>query len=1264
MASRKAPAAAQAGQAPRDGLKFAFTMDHYARLLCESAGGRIPDPSGSLTRRRRYPRYLTMQRPESSAGAAALDLWPLSGPEAAGSEACRLLLEEASRLPALQGRRPRLVLSPAAGGGAAPGALDSVRALAAPLWPGLEPVWQEVAPGPRELARLAADGVPVLLLQAREDGPWEGMLLAGPAPAAPEPAQGELACDGVRYADLTHGGGIWHAGSVLPAWRQELLALGAQPDAAALEAMGQRGIWLRPQGEVPPLAVMCCGQGAVWPGMGRELYDHFPAARAAMDRIARVADWDVLALLDETDVEKIGLTRWQQPYLFLLEYAQWSHLASLGLRPSLICGHSLGELIALCLAGVYEPEVAWYILDTRSTHMAELEARATRETGMMAVPAEASVIEEARRTWPQLYVSNYNSPRQFIISGPRDVLLEARKSLRKRRIPAIMLNVSLAFHHPSMRVLRDMSLRRLNALAMRAARIPMLSCITTRPYPDDQPGICEHIGDLDENSVRWVECVQAMWQRDGIRHFVEMGPQDTLCGLVGDIEPRALCLAAGRKGREAEGMRQTCAQLYALGHLTHAGVARHRQRWLDATPSAAPVAAGAPVSPASAAPAPGREELPEAARKVLAILAAACGREADALRPEMDLRYDLALRSSRFPLIVQEVEESLGITVDFEALLHVATVGDLLRVLARLSASDTAEAAEQGEGPLAAPHHGRGQDLPPLCCFDLGCCDGDGRPLPLALDPAARGMEAREGDVLAVWGPEAQRLPLAELLGSLAPLGMTFALPGAALDACLPLEALGGHLYGLPGLTALTTLPETLRRACGRLDGLLLCAPADRDLPAEDMAQLCRVAVACGVRYVYALRWLAPGGEARPAPWQEAGEAAARELGLPWRVVCVDDGGRPAIPRELGDLLARALTHGTADRVLWRRAPAQAAARGWQWLERPELFPRVFSAAVAHEAMPWPEAGQPSSRQMLACAQFSRYATPRLSGHGALPPEGLPWLPVSELLQTMLESGCLQLPWLAATGFSDLRFAAPLYLPQGVTRECRITSRVRSWLAQDGVMTRMCHVRLQSRDLAPNLRRINRFSPLAQGMVFLAAAAGALPSLWSDDLTASGPELPLEDFYAACGMSADWRLLRRLLPAGGDMWQGEFRAAAESIAPAGKSGYDVLLSAVDAILQAACRIMEETVSGGAAAGARLCWPRDWRLSGIGFIRFADAGVRDAARTPWRVQLRRGWDDERLQRYDAQVVDAGGQILLTLHQMEFEKDARPVEAAGA
>ena len=150
-----------------------------------------------------------------------------------------------------------------------------------------------------------------------------------------------------------------------------MLALPANPDAEALARLEARGLWIAPERAdgPPPLAVMCCGLGAVWPGMGRELYDNFPAARAAMDRIAAVADWDILGLMDETGVEKISLTRWQSPYVFMLEYAQWSVLSSLGLSPSLFCGHSLGEMIALCFSGILAPEVAWYILDTRAVHM-------------------------------------------------------------------------------------------------------------------------------------------------------------------------------------------------------------------------------------------------------------------------------------------------------------------------------------------------------------------------------------------------------------------------------------------------------------------------------------------------------------------------------------------------------------------------------------------------------------------------------------------------------------------------------------------------------------------------------------------------------------------------------------------------------------------------------------------------------------------------------------------------------------------------------
>ena len=251
-------------------------------------------------------------------------------------------------------------------------------------------------------------------------------------PATPDAyaAPGEIFLDGVRYTELPQDGMQWRIGAVNPLWRQELLVLPHNPDAAALAALEPRGLWLAPAQTPPPLAVMCCGLGSVWPGMGRELYDSFPAARAAMDRIAAVADWDVLGLMDEKNVEKVSLTRWQSPYLFMLEFAQWSVLSSLGLRPSLFCGHSLGEIIALCFSGIYSPEVAWYILDTRAVHMAELEAAATRETGMMAVHANIEVVEEMIRLYPESELTGFALLRLGRIYEGRDRIEDAAEVYR------------------------------------------------------------------------------------------------------------------------------------------------------------------------------------------------------------------------------------------------------------------------------------------------------------------------------------------------------------------------------------------------------------------------------------------------------------------------------------------------------------------------------------------------------------------------------------------------------------------------------------------------------------------------------------------------------------------------------------------------------------------------------------------------------------------------------------------------------------------
>lgn len=1011
----------------------------------------------------------------------------------------------------------------------------------------------------------------------------------------------ELILDGVRYANLPQDGLMWRMGATNPLWRQELLAVPHNPSPADLARFEGRGVWLSPESEAPPLAVMCCGLGSVWPGMGRELYDNFPVARAAMDRIAAVADWDILGLMDEKDVEKVSLTRWQSPYLFMLEFAQWSVLSSLGLRPTLFCGHSLGELIALCLSGFYDPEVAWYIIDTRAVHMAELESAATRETGMMAVHASAEIIDETRATWPALYVSNYNSPQQFILSGPREVLMEARKSLRKRRIPAIMLNVSLAFHHPSMRMLRDLALRRLNALEMHAPRHPTMSCITTNFYPHDQPSICRHIADLDENSVRWTECVHTAWRRDGIRHFLELGPQDTLCGLVKDNESQAFCLSAGRKGKEVEGMRQTCARLYALGHLSkkaiNARIADIRQGkdavvaahmplphcglvpvdlpggpdCEHACPTAAPEASATKAMDPAAAPTPdaspasansaGSVSSAAALRVVLDVLARASGRSVEDMRPDLDLRYDLALRSSRFPLIIQEVEKALDITVNFEDLLQVSTVGDLARILGasgpgEIRQTDTSESVRQA----GVRQKALVRACAPLCRFAplQRSAQAESREKaanvgsllkPLPLDPCGQGLPIRRGDILALLFFEPALLP--SLMNGLAPLGCVLAVPHGQVEACAPLVKAGARIVPLNLETRVPrdapdaqTLAEEVATALtslaaseGRVDGLIFApgghygsedqeaAPplSPATFAAVGMPKLLAAAMRAiqihGLRYACLCSLLQPTLENLycDSPLEKRFDELREETGVGTRTIRLLEKSLRAGLNDWGDMMARELLRGTARRALWVRPatlpgfpasggelrPAPAVVHGHAAKSDRQASGLIIQERPRLYPLVFPDPHPPfraTTTLFQGGCHYSRFADTDLALHGGQPGSAMgdtPWLPTSRALAALLEASSLWLPWLTVTGFLDLRFFDPPLLPPGITRECRATVEAEPWLMQDGVMARLCRSTLNVRELTPNGRHIERYAPVAEGMTMLAAANGHVPPMWA-----------------------------------------------------------------------------------------------------------------------------------------------------------------------
>ena len=163
----------------------------------------------------------------------------------------------------------------------------------------------------------------------------------------------------------------------------------------ALRSLAQQGIFMSPE-DLPalPLALVFPGQGSHYAGMGRELYESFPVIREWMDRAAAVADFDLLHLMFHDREENLQKTRWQQPAMFAMEHAMARYLTTLGIHPVAMAGHSLGELTALCLAGVYSPEDGFRIVNKRALCMDKAAGMHLDPGVMAAVDAPLDLLKE------------------------------------------------------------------------------------------------------------------------------------------------------------------------------------------------------------------------------------------------------------------------------------------------------------------------------------------------------------------------------------------------------------------------------------------------------------------------------------------------------------------------------------------------------------------------------------------------------------------------------------------------------------------------------------------------------------------------------------------------------------------------------------------------------------------------------------------------------------------------------------------------------
>jgi malonyl CoA-acyl carrier protein transacylase len=479
----------------------------------------------------------------------------------------------------------------------------------------------------------------------------------------------------------------------------------------AVRSLAQQGIFISPEdGPVPPLAFVFPGQGAHYAGMGRALYDSFPVIKEWMDRAAAAADFDLLSLLFHDREENLQKTRWQQPALFALEHAMARHLITLGIHPRAMAGHSLGELSALCLAGVYSLEDGLRIVNRRARCMDKAAAGHADPGVMAAVDAPLDLLMEMIHGRADVHIGNINAPNQVVLSGHTEAVKRLGERLKEMGYRFTLLRVSMAFHAPAMRVIHDELEAYVASLPFHAPRIPVISNTTRTPYPSDPDEIRRILMAHLESTVHWMANVQTLWNDYGIRLFVEVGPGDILSNLIADTLPESACIQTCLP--PAEGLIHTTAlaQLFAEGHLKVRGEPRFvflpASRKAPTSLPSAPAISDGQASPALAE-APARQDHMEA---LIRIIMEATGFNRDEIQPDMDLRRDLSIRSSRLPIIMDAAERHFGITIELEDFLQVRTVKDIAQRISAIVASQegaglrtAAQAAESGAARAEIP---------------------------------------------------------------------------------------------------------------------------------------------------------------------------------------------------------------------------------------------------------------------------------------------------------------------------------------------------------------------------------------------------------------------------------------------------------------------------------------------------------------------------------------------------------------------------------
>ncbi len=276
------------------------------------------------------------------------------------------------------------------------------------------------------------------------------------------------------------------------------------------------------------------GQGAQFPGMGKDLYEKYETARKRFKLANDILGFDIAKIMFEGTGEDLRQTRVTQPAIFLHSVIM-AELMGDAFRPDMAAGHSLGEFSALTALQALSFEDGLRLVSKRAQAM-QKATEAVRSTMAAVLGLEDELVEKiCEETEGVVVPANYNSPGQLVISGEWDAVEKAAEKLKEagaRRV--VMLNVGGAFHSPLMEPARRELAEAIEQVEFHKPLAPVYQNVSAEPVTDPDQ-IKENLIMQLTSPVRWTQTVRNMI-RDGAGEFYEVGPGKVLLGLLRKID--------------------------------------------------------------------------------------------------------------------------------------------------------------------------------------------------------------------------------------------------------------------------------------------------------------------------------------------------------------------------------------------------------------------------------------------------------------------------------------------------------------------------------------------------------------------------------------------------------------------------------------------------------------------------------------------------------------------------------------------------------